>query len=96
MSDIKQEIKYKFKDFKIIDEDNNYLYLKKENVGVVEVRIIRGSLGSFELKFVVEKFGERNKLFYSRYGVNYLITIERIKKYLKKNGSNTTKSKILL
>ena len=71
------------KGYKVIDEDDSYIVLKKDNIGVVEVRILRGSLGSFELKFVVEKFGLKNKLFYSKYGRNYLNTIDRIKKYLE-------------
>ncbi|MDO8623204.1 MAG: hypothetical protein Q7R52_03065 [archaeon] len=65
-----------FKDFKIVDCDENYIYLRKDNVGVIEGRIIRGSLGSYDYKFVVEKFGERNKLFSGKKVIN------RINKYL--------------
>ena len=77
---LREELKLIFGEIKVIDEDDSYIVLKKDNIGVVEIRILRGSLGSFELKFVVEKFGLRNKLFF---GKNYLNTISRIKKYLE-------------
>lgn len=66
-----------FKDFAVVDYDDNYVYLRKVGVGVVEARIIRGSLGSYDYKFVVEKFGERSKLFS---GKNAII---RIHQYLR-------------
>ena len=71
-----RDLRYKFKDFKVVDYDDNYIYLRKDGVGVVEGRILRGSLGSYDYKFVVEKFGERSRLFS---GKN---VIKRIKKYL--------------
>lgn len=70
------EIRIQFKDFKVVDYDDNYIVLEKEGLGMVEGRILRGSLGSYDYKFVVEKFGERSKLFW---GKN---VIKRIKKYL--------------
>lgn len=66
-----------FKDFDVVDYDDNFVYLRKANVGVIEGHVIRGSLGSYDYKFVVEKFGERNKLFS---GNN---VFSRIRKYLK-------------
>ena len=57
-----RDLRYKFKDFKVVDYDDNYIYLRKDGVGVVEGRILRGSLGSYDYKFVVEKFGERNSI----------------------------------
>lgn len=71
-----EKIRKEFSDFEIVDYDDNYIYLKKSGVGVVEARIIRGSLGSYDYKFVVEKFGERNRLFSGKNAIN------RIKKYL--------------
>ena len=69
-------LRKQFKDFQVVDYDDNYIYLVKEGVGVVEGRVLRGSLGSYDYKFVVERFGERSKLFW---GKN---VIRRIKKYL--------------
>lgn len=70
-------IRKQFKDFEVVDYDNNYIYLRKPNVGVVIVSILRGSFGDYEYKFAVEKFGERTKLFR---GKNAIL---RVKKYLK-------------
>jgi len=70
------QLRDKFKDFKVVDYDDNFIYLRKEGVGVVEGRIIRGSLGSYDYKFVVEKFGERSRLFSGRNAIKH------IKRYL--------------
>ena len=74
-----RKIRDEFKSFKLIDYDEDYIYLVKKGVGdvdCVEGRITRGSLGSYEYKFVVTKKGERGKLFWGRN------VIKRIKKYL--------------
>jgi hypothetical protein len=66
-----------FNDFKVIDYDDNYAYLRKDGVGVVEARVIRGSLGEYYYKFVVEKFGERSKLFSGKNAIT------KIRQYLR-------------
>ena len=71
-----RKIRDEFKGFKLIDYDEDYIVLVKEGVGAVDGRILRGSLGAYEYKFVVERFGERSKLFWGRN------VIKRIKKYL--------------
>jgi hypothetical protein len=52
-----------FNDFDVVDVDNSYIYLRKPEVGAVIASIQRGSLGAYNAKFNVEKFGERSKLF---------------------------------
>jgi hypothetical protein len=69
-------IRAAFPDFEVVDNDSNYIALRKLGVGYVEGRVNRGSLGAYSYKFVVEKLGERNKLFSGKNA------IERIKKYL--------------
>ena len=72
-----------FKDFDVVDYDGNYAALRKPGIGYVEVRVLRGSLGAFDYKFVVEKPGERGKLFSGRDAER------RVCKYLGLNDCKT-------
>ncbi len=65
-----------FKDFEVVDYDNNYIYLRKGK-SVVIASVLRGSLGAYMYKFQAEKFGERTKLFSGKNA------IARIRKYLR-------------
>ena len=66
-----------FNNYEVVDYDNNYVVLRKNGFGAVEAHVIRGSFGSYDYKFIVEKFGERNRIFSGK------TAIQRIKKYLK-------------
>jgi len=72
-----RKVRKEFKDFKVVTYDDNFIVLRKEGVGVVEARVNRGSLGTYDYQFVVEKFGQRSKLFRGKNA------IKRIKKYLE-------------
>lgn len=77
-----ENIKKEFKDFKVVDEDENFMYMRKGEIGkgqVIEARILRGSLGAYDLRFNVEKTGCRSRLI----GGND--SIKKVKKYLSDN-----------
>lgn len=78
-------IKKEFPKFKIVDEDDNFLYMRDGDIGksnVVEARINRGSLGDFNVRFVVEKKGCRSRIFG---GSNPNNAVKKVKSYLKNN-----------
>jgi len=83
-----RELRNQFKSFRVLDYDNSYISLlkgdlRKKYIGITAY-ILRGSLGTYKYKFIVNKPGERGKLFW---GNN---AIKRIKKYLdiKKEDRN--------
>lgn len=74
-----------FNDFEIIDMDNSTAYLRKKEVGVIDIRVLSGSLGSYAYEFIVEKFGYRSKIFSGKNAM------ERIRNYLQTNSVKQVK-----
>ena len=76
-------IKKQFPKFKVIDKDKDFLYMRDGEIGksnVIEARINRGSLGDYNVRFVVEKHGCRSRIIG---GNNKENSIKRVKSYLK-------------
>lgn len=69
-------VKKSFKGFKTVTEDDQFLYLRKKGVGVIEYRGKVFGGNNAKTPFIVEKFGYRQKLFRGKNAVS------NIKKYL--------------
>ncbi len=83
-SDI-NSIRKEFPKFEVVDKDGNFIYLrgknKKRETQVIEGRINRGSLGDFDVRFIVEKQGCRSRII----GGRPQSALKRVKSYLKSN-----------
>jgi hypothetical protein len=78
-------IKKEFSNFKVVDQDDNFLYMRDGEIGksnVIEARMNRGSLGAFNVRFVVEKKGCRSRIIG---GGDSDKSVKKVKAYLKDN-----------